>query len=125
MKLLLLILRNLRRNLLRTTLTALGTMVLVVVVTMVWSFLAFFDRRDGGEEPELQGHRHRALADSQPDAVFLRRHAGRWGGAQRRRRAADRLDDLAVLRRHARSEEHDARKPGVRHRHGAEQRSAR
>ncbi len=44
MKLLLLILRNLRRSLLRTTLTALGTVVLVVVVTMAWAFLAFFDR---------------------------------------------------------------------------------
>lgn len=44
MKLLLLILRNLRRSLLRTTLTALGTVVLVVVVCMAWAFLAFFDR---------------------------------------------------------------------------------
>src|SRR4051794_40045246 len=43
MKLLLLIFRNLRRSWLRTTLTALGTVVLVVVVTMSWSFLAFFD----------------------------------------------------------------------------------
>jgi putative ABC transport system permease protein len=43
MKLLLLIFRNLRRSWLRTTLTALGTIVLVVVVTMSWSFLAFFD----------------------------------------------------------------------------------
>ena len=44
MKLFLLILRNLHRSLLRTTLTALGTVVLVVVVTMAWAFLAFFDR---------------------------------------------------------------------------------
>ncbi len=43
MKLILLIFRNLRRSWLRTTLTALGTIVLVVVVTMSWSFLAFFD----------------------------------------------------------------------------------
>ncbi len=43
MKLLLLIFRNLRRSWLRTTLTALGTIVLVVVVTISWSFLAFFD----------------------------------------------------------------------------------
>jgi len=43
MKLLLLILRNLRRSWLRTLLTALGTLVLVVVVTLAWSFLAFFD----------------------------------------------------------------------------------
>ena len=33
-----------RRSLLRTTLTALGTIVLVLVVTMAWAFLAFFDR---------------------------------------------------------------------------------
>jgi len=43
MKLLLLILRNLRRSWLRTIFTALGTLVLVVVVTLSWSFLAFFD----------------------------------------------------------------------------------
>jgi putative ABC transport system permease protein len=43
MKLLFLILRNLRRSWLRTTLTALGTVVLVIVVTLSWSFLAFFD----------------------------------------------------------------------------------
>jgi putative ABC transport system permease protein len=43
MMLLLLILRNLRRSWLRTILTALGTLVLVVVVTLSWSFLAFFD----------------------------------------------------------------------------------
>src|SRR5262245_307591 len=43
MKLLLLIFRNLRRSWLRTTLTALGTVVLVGVVTLAWSFLAFFD----------------------------------------------------------------------------------
>ncbi len=43
MKLLFLIFRNLRRSLLRTTLTALGTVVLVLVVTMAWAFLAFID----------------------------------------------------------------------------------
>jgi putative ABC transport system permease protein len=43
MKLLLLIFRNLRRSWLRTMLTALGTVVLVGVVTLAWSFLAFFD----------------------------------------------------------------------------------
>ena len=41
--LLLLIFRNLRRSWLRTSLTALGTIVLVVVVTLVWSFLGFLD----------------------------------------------------------------------------------
>ena len=43
MKLLLLIFRNLRRSMLRTTLTALGTIVLVMVVTLVWSILYFLD----------------------------------------------------------------------------------
>jgi putative ABC transport system permease protein len=43
MKLALLILRNLRRSWLRTTLTALGTVVLVLVVTMAWACLAFID----------------------------------------------------------------------------------
>jgi putative ABC transport system permease protein len=41
MKYLMLILKNLRRSLLRSTLTALGTMVLVFVVTLVWSILSF------------------------------------------------------------------------------------
>ena len=39
-----LIWRNLRRNVLRTALTALGTMVLVFVVTLVWSILYFLDQ---------------------------------------------------------------------------------
>jgi putative ABC transport system permease protein len=41
MKLGILIFRNLRRNVLRSILTALGTVVLVFVVTLVWSILAF------------------------------------------------------------------------------------
>ncbi|MFO0948507.1 MAG: ABC transporter permease [Planctomycetota bacterium] len=43
MKFVLLIVKNLRRNLLRTILTAMGTIVLVFVVTLVWSILAFLD----------------------------------------------------------------------------------
>jgi putative ABC transport system permease protein len=39
----LLIGKNLRRNVLRTTLTALGTIVLVLVVTLIWSVLALLD----------------------------------------------------------------------------------
>jgi putative ABC transport system permease protein len=42
-KYILLIAKNLRRNVLRTTLTALGTMVLVFVVTLVWSVLYLLD----------------------------------------------------------------------------------
>ena len=44
MKFLLLIVKNVRRNLLRSALTALGTMVLVFVVILVWSILAFLDK---------------------------------------------------------------------------------
>jgi len=43
MKFLLLIAKNVGRNPLRSVLTALGTMVLVLVVTLVWSVLAFLD----------------------------------------------------------------------------------
>ena len=42
-KFLLLIVKNVRRNMLRSTLTALGTMVLVFVVVLVWSILALLD----------------------------------------------------------------------------------
>lgn len=41
MKFALLILKNVRRNLVLSSLTSLGTIVLVLVVTMVWSILAF------------------------------------------------------------------------------------
>lgn len=44
MKLAMLIIKNLRRNLLRTTLTTMATMVLVVVVVLVWSILDFLDQ---------------------------------------------------------------------------------
>lgn len=43
MKFLLVIFKNVRRNLLRSTLTALGTMVLVSVVILIWSMLALLD----------------------------------------------------------------------------------
>ncbi len=43
MKLLSLIVKNVGRNLLRSILTALGTMVLVLVVTLVWSILNLID----------------------------------------------------------------------------------
>lgn len=43
LKYILLIGKNLRRNVLRTMLTALGTMVLVLVVTIVWSVLHLLD----------------------------------------------------------------------------------
>jgi putative ABC transport system permease protein len=43
MKFFLLILKNLRRNKLRTALTSLSTMVLVFVVTMIWTIVYFLD----------------------------------------------------------------------------------
>lgn len=43
MKLLVLMLKNVRRNILRTILTSLGTIILVFVVTLVWSVLEFLD----------------------------------------------------------------------------------
>src|SRR3569623_1714181 len=43
MKFLLLICKNIGRNPIRSTLTALGTMVLVFVITLVWAVLAFLD----------------------------------------------------------------------------------
>ena len=44
MKFFLLILKNLRRNSLRTILTGLGTIVLVFVVTLIWSVLDFLNK---------------------------------------------------------------------------------
>jgi putative ABC transport system permease protein len=43
MKLFLLIIKNIRRNLTRSILTGMGTMVLVLVVTLIWSVLSFLD----------------------------------------------------------------------------------
>lgn len=43
MKFVTLIFKNVRRNAIRSTLTAVGTMVLVFVVTLVWSILDFLD----------------------------------------------------------------------------------
>ncbi|MCS7305620.1 MAG: FtsX-like permease family protein [Thermoguttaceae bacterium] len=45
MKLFLLVLKNIRRNWLRSVLTGLGTIVLVVVVIMVWSILWYLDEQ--------------------------------------------------------------------------------
>ncbi len=106
MKLLLLILRNLRRSLLRTTLTALGTVVLVVVVTMAWAFLAFFDRITASKSQNFKAIvTERWQVPSQMPYTY----AGTLeeGAAQCRRCSPHRLDGLAVLRRHAGSQEHD------------------
>lgn len=54
MGLLKLIVKNVRRNLVRSTLTALGTMVLVFVVTLVWSILAFLDQETAEKSSDLK-----------------------------------------------------------------------
>ncbi len=50
------IVRSLRRNLLRSTLTGLATFVLVLVITLVWSVLAFLDN-----QTETKSHNFKAL----------------------------------------------------------------
>ena len=75
---------------------------------------------DDREEQGPQGHRHRALADPQPDAVLLRRRPGRRRRPQARRREAAGLHDLAVLRRHPRPRQADAREHRLLLRHGPE-----
>jgi putative ABC transport system permease protein len=54
MKFLLLIFKNVRRNLVRSSLTSLGTMALVLVVTLVWSILAFLDQVTSEKQNNLK-----------------------------------------------------------------------
>jgi putative ABC transport system permease protein len=54
MKLFLLVLKNIRRNLVLSSLTSLGTIVLVLVVTLVWSVLAFLDRATSEKQRNLK-----------------------------------------------------------------------
>ena len=46
--------RSLRRNLLRSTLTGLATFVLVLVITLVWSVLAFLDKQTEAKSHNLK-----------------------------------------------------------------------
>ncbi len=55
MKFLLLISKNVRRHLLRSILTGLGTMVLVFVVTLIWSILAFLDKETRTRSQNIKG----------------------------------------------------------------------
>jgi putative ABC transport system permease protein len=50
----LLIVKNVRRNMVRSSLTALGTMVLVLVVTLVWSVLAFLHKATQEKSKDLK-----------------------------------------------------------------------
>ena len=66
-------LKSLTRNGVRTVLTSLATMVLVFVVTLVWSVLSLLDKVTTEKSQNVKGHRHREVADPQPDAAGLRR----------------------------------------------------
>jgi putative ABC transport system permease protein len=46
--------RSLRRNILRSTLTGLATFVLVLVITLVWSVLAFLDKQTEAKSQNLK-----------------------------------------------------------------------
>lgn len=48
------LLKSLRRNLLRSILTGLATFILVLVVTLVWSILAFLDRQTAAKSKNLK-----------------------------------------------------------------------
>jgi len=54
MKFLLLMFKNVRRNLLRSFLTSMATIMLVLVITMVWSILDFLDAATREKEKDLK-----------------------------------------------------------------------
>ncbi len=94
------VLKSLFRNLLRTGLTAAATMLLVFIVTLVWTVLYFLHMVTVEKSKDLKAIVTEKLADPQPDALLLRRQAGRRRRPPARRRHAAGLHDLAVLRRH-------------------------
>jgi putative ABC transport system permease protein len=55
MKFLMLIFKNLRRNLLRSVLTGAGVMVLVFVITLIWSILGFLDMATSEKSANFKG----------------------------------------------------------------------
>lgn len=55
MKFFLLIIKNIRRNLVRSLLTSLGTIVLVFVVTLVWAILSFLDAATAEKSQNFKG----------------------------------------------------------------------
>jgi putative ABC transport system permease protein len=55
MKLIGLMLANLLRNPIRTALTAIGTMMLVFIVTIVWSVVVFLDRQTAEKSENIKG----------------------------------------------------------------------
>lgn len=80
MKFFLLILKNVRRNMLRTSLTSLGTIALVLVVTLVWSILQFLADQTSEkkqnvkaiitEKWQLPSQMPRAYSDSLRDGAY-------------------------------------------------------
>ena len=117
MKQLLLIVKNVRRHPLRTLLTALGTMVLVSVVTLVWSVLAFLDAMSVQKASDFK-----AIVTEKwriPSLMPMSYAASLSKGAARRPGDERPLDfmTLAVLHRHAGSKPADAGEHRLRHRH--------
>jgi putative ABC transport system permease protein len=55
MKFLMLIFKNLRRNLVRSLLTSAGVMVLVFVITLIWSILGFLDMATSEKSANFKG----------------------------------------------------------------------
>lgn len=55
MKFLILIFKNLRRNLVRSMLTSAGVMVLVFVITLIWSILGFLDMATSEKSANFKG----------------------------------------------------------------------
>ena len=55
MRFFLLIIKNIRRNLVRSLLTSLGTIVLVFVVTLVWAILSFLDAATAEKSQNFKG----------------------------------------------------------------------
>ena len=55
MKFMMLIFKNLRRNLVRSMLTSAGVMVLVFVITLIWSILGFLDMATSEKSANFKG----------------------------------------------------------------------
>ena len=116
-----LIFRNLRRNPLRSSLTALVTIVLVFVVTMAWSVLWLLDLVTAEKSQNFQAMVADRWAVPSRLPYAYSEPISRGAATKSRRRAPAGLDDVAVLHRHARSGEAQPREHGFRHRLRARQ----
>ena len=99
MKLLVLVVKNIRRNLLRSVLTGLGTMVLVVVVILVWSILWYLDEQTKEKTTNMKAivTERWQMPSRMPLSYAPELRAG--GGPSAGRHTASGQHDLAVLRR--------------------------